>query len=76
MKKYVVGVSTLNDDITLRKVYANNMLMAMCFAVKDHYMWDVIVENKGRIPFNTTDEAIDYFIQGEIFVSKPLEVNW
>lgn len=76
MKKYVVGVSSPNEDIVLKKVQAENELYAMCHAVYYHYDWDVLSENENHLSFSTVDEAIDYFIQGDVYVSKPLEVNW
>jgi len=73
-KTYVVGLCNFDDDIQLIKVREKNMLRAMCLAVKEVYNWNVLEENNGRMPFNTTDEAIDYFIQGDVYVSKPMEV--
>jgi len=74
MKKYVVGLCSFEEDIQLILVQSKDMLNAMCVAVRDHYGWDVLKENNGRLPFVTTDEAIDYFLQGDINISKPLEV--
>lgn len=75
MNYYIVGLCSFQEDIKLRKVLANNKLMAMCFAVREQYGWNVILENGGKIPFNTTDEAIEYFLQGDINISEPMELK-
>lgn len=74
MKKYVVGLCSFEEDIQLVLVQSNDMLNAMCVAVQNKYGWDVLKENNGVLPFDTTDEAVNYFLQGDINISKPLEV--
>ena len=74
MKKYAVGLCGFEEDIQLVVVQSKDMLNAMCVAVRDNYNWDVLKENDGRLPFVTTDQAIDYFLQGDINISKPLEI--
>ena len=73
-KKYVVGLCGFEEDIQLVTVQSKSMLNAMCVAVRDNYGWDVLKENNDRLPFVTVDEAIDYFLQGDINISKPLEI--
>lgn len=74
MKTFVVGLCSQEEDIQLAKVKSKDALHAMCVAVRDNYNWDVLKENDGTLPFNTLDEAIDYFLQGDINISKPLEI--
>lgn len=73
MKKYVVGLCSFEEDIQLVIVQSKDMLNAMCVAVRDCYGWDVL-KYDNRMPFVTTDEAIEYFLQGDINISKPLEI--
>lgn len=74
MKTFVVGLCNFEDDIQLIKVTAKSTLRAMCVAVRDTYGWDVLKENDGKLPFEGLDEAIDFFLQGDINISKPLEI--
>lgn len=74
MRTYVVGLCNMEEDIQLIKVTSKGILYAMCVAARDTYNWDVLKENNGQLPFNTVDEAIDYFLQGDIHISKPLEI--
>lgn len=73
MKKYVVGLCNFEEDIQLVVIQSKDMLNAMCIAVRDYCGWDVL-KNDSRMPFVTTDEAIEYFLQGDINISKPLEI--
>lgn len=74
MKRYAIGLCSFDDDIEVVIVEANNGLEAMCIAVNDKYGWNVLAEEKGRLPFITSDEALDFFLQGDINISKPLEI--
>lgn len=74
MKKYAIGLCSFEEDIEVVIVEANDASVAMCIAVNNKYGWDVIAEEQGMLPFTTLDEAVDYFLQGDINISKPVEV--
>jgi|GEM_PF-2600307 len=72
MKKYAIGLCSNNEDIEVVIIEAQNGLSAMCDAVLNKYNWEV--REDGQFPFITTDEAIDFFLQGDVNISKPVEV--
>ena len=72
MKKYAIGLCALDQDIEVVIIEAENKLSAMHIAVKNKFNWDVLED--GRLPYVTSDDAIDYFLQGDINISKPVEI--
>lgn len=71
-KKYAIGLYSFEEDIEVVIIEAQNGLSAMCDAVLNKYNWEV--RNKEQLPFSTVDEAINFFLQGEINISKPVEI--
>ncbi|UXJ71396.1 hypothetical protein [Lysinibacillus fusiformis] len=72
MKKYAIGLCSFDGDIEVVIIEAQNGLSAMCDAVLNKFDWEV--REKGQLPFITVDEAIDFFLQGAISISKPVEI--
>lgn len=73
MKRYAIGVCGFNEDIEVVIIEAENELEAMCKVVLDKFEWNIIEKADG-VPFATTDEAIDFILQGDINISKPVEI--
>lgn len=71
--KYAIGVCALEEDIEVIIVEADNGLSAMRQVVLDKFNWDCL-EN-GRLPYITADEAITFFLQGDINISKPVQIS-
>lgn len=72
MKRYAIGLCSFEEDIEIVIIEAENGLMAMYEAALNKCQWDAMED--GRLPFITTDEAISFFLQGDINISKPVEI--
>lgn len=78
MKKYAVGVCPDMFDNKVLIVDAEDEFKAMGKAVLsygeelDIQDWDMDMSN---LTFNDVDEAIDYFINGGVAVSKAVEIG-
>ena len=72
MKRYAIGLSGFNEDIVVVIIESESELNAMCEAVLIQFGWEI--RSDGKIPFNTMDEGIDFILQGEINISKPVEI--
>lgn len=72
MKKYAIGLCGLDEDIEVVIIEAPNELVAMCDAVANKFEWEV--REDGELPFITTDETIDYFLQGDVSISRSVEI--
>ena len=73
MKLYIIGLSGFDKDIEIFLIEAENELSAMCDIVLKQFGWSIIED--GKIPFSTIDEGIDFILQGEINISKPVEID-
>ncbi|MEC3132467.1 hypothetical protein P9Y16_24475, partial [Bacillus cereus] len=71
MKKYAVGVCPYDEDNVVKIVEAENELSAMVKAVGNNESWGIVEE---EIPFDTVDEGISFYLQGDLSVSKPVEI--
>lgn len=71
MGRFAVGVCPHNEDNEVKIVEAINELEAMVKAVDNEESWGI---SKGEIPFSTVDEGIDFYLQGDVAVSKPVSI--
>lgn len=71
MPRYAVAVCNTDEDNEVRIVEAENELKAMVLAVGMEEVWGI---KNGEIPFQTVDEGITFYIQGDTAVSKPVEI--
>jgi len=71
MPRYAVAVCNTDEDNEVRIVEAENELKAMVLAVGMEEAWGI---KNGEIPFQTVDEGITFYIQGDTAVSKPVEI--
>lgn len=72
MKRYAIGLSGFDEDIEVVILESKDELNAMCDAVLNKFGWEV--RSNGEVPFITMDEGIDFILQGEINISKPVEI--
>lgn len=72
MKKYAIGLCAFDEDIEVVIIEGENELTVMRDVVLNKYNWEV--KEDGKLPFSTLDEAIEYFLQGNINISKPVEI--
>lgn len=71
MPRYAVAVCNTDEDNEVRIVEADNELKAMVLAVGMEESWGI---KNGEIPFQTVDEGITFYIQGDTAVSIPVEI--
>lgn len=69
MDKYAVAVC-FGGDNEIIVVEVNNELEAMVEAVGKKELWRI----KKTIPFNSVDEGINFYLQGDTSVSAPLKL--
>ncbi|MFX3674746.1 MAG: hypothetical protein ACE3JQ_09895 [Paenisporosarcina sp.] len=71
MKRYAVGVCPHDEDNEVKIVNAENELTAMVKAVGNEESWGIL---KGEIPFKTVEEGINFYLQGDLSISKPVAI--
>lgn len=72
-KRYAVGISSMEEDIEVILIQATSEEEAVCLVVLQKYSWDVRNEDE-YAEVETLDDLITLVLQGDILVSKPVEI--
>ncbi|MEC2266447.1 hypothetical protein [Bacillus subtilis] len=72
MSKYAVAVDRFQKDLEVVIVNAPDEITAMVEAVGELDLWGI--EDKMKPPFKTVDDGIDFYLQGDLSISRPVSI--